>query len=66
MNIIGRPNEKRTCTETAYCRINKTKLVQAGNGFIWKCPVCGAEYDPTFGMGAADRNRWEVDNFDPI
>lgn len=42
----GKPNKNRTCEANTYCRINKTRLEQAGDGRKLKCPRCDAEYDP--------------------
>ena len=38
-------NRQRTCWDgSGYCRINKTKCVQCGDGMDCICPVCGTKY----------------------
>ena len=36
---------RSTCNATMYCEINRTKLIDAGDGYKRKCPVCSALYD---------------------
>lgn len=44
--MVRLPNDSRTCDNDRYCTINRTELVQIGDGYKMKCPVCGTLYDP--------------------
>ena len=43
-----------------YCIVNRTKLVQMGDGRKLKCPVCEAVYDPDYKPPLTQKEKEEA------